>query len=81
MRRCRLAGATAAILGAAALLAGGVRAELPRRIGVSAACTYYVLDEDFFDFAELVYLSDGGYNRYYAGIRMRRIHDWAYIEW
>ena len=53
MRR-RLAGTTAAILGAAVLLASGVRAELPRRIGVSAACTYYVLDEDFFDLGDAV---------------------------
>lgn len=34
-----------------------------------------------FDFAELVYLSDGGYNRYGGGNCMRRINDWAYIEW
>ncbi len=33
------------------------------------------------DFAELVYPSDGGYNRYGAGNCMRRINDWAYIEW
>ena len=39
-------------------------------------------NEDFFDFAELFYLSDGGYNRYGAGnCSMRRINDWVYIEW
>lgn len=39
----------AAMMAAAIMLAGDVRAQLPRRIGASADCTYYIFDGGFFD--------------------------------
>jgi hypothetical protein len=44
---------------------------------LSASCP----SEGLLDFAELVFLSDGDYNRYVAGNPMKPINGWAYIEW